>query len=69
MKLSGPMIRALKHLHSGGKIGDILRGRSMHGGWRRTWWALRERGLMTRDEELTKEGHRVAAELESINAR
>ena len=62
-KVSGPMLKVLRNVAAGLRVGDHLRTQSEHGGMAHVIRALVVRGLLTWDHELTDEGRQLLKEL------
>jgi len=67
VKLSGPMIQVLKNLAAGLSAGNHCRTMSDHGGVTRVMYALRRRGLIDLNSNLTDAG-REAAQAKGVAA-
>jgi hypothetical protein len=63
MKISEPQLLCLKNLAEGRRMGAHLRGQSEHGGFTATLRAMRNRGWVTWEQELTDAGRALAVEL------
>lgn len=64
MKLSRSMQRVLRHMLHGRSPYTGVKGLSEHGGMARTMYALRRRGLLDHNDELTPAGSSAAKDLD-----
>ena len=63
MRLSEPMRIVLHNMATGIPAANHVHGMSASGGFVRTMYALRRRGLIDHDDQLTPEGKRVGLEI------